>query len=504
MIKKNIIANLLGRAWSVIVNLVCVPLYISILGIESFGLIGFYSVLVASIYILEFGLGATITRSMAQEHRSLEEKDSVRDLARTMEVLFWGISVMVSLVLIIVVSIGNQTWVNTETISPQKLTAALILMCVSVLFQFPASFYSSGLVGMERQVKQNLLNSTFSVLRNVGGILLLLYAKNDVLVFFGWQLLTNIIQLICFAYFFWKNIVSGSRWPKFDFYQFKKVWPFTVGVGLTGFITFFLSQLDKLIISRIMPMSSFGYYNVANQISTATTTGSSAIFVAYLPRMTRLKSIGENERLKIAFHQGCQVVALVVIPASCIIMFFAHDLIQIWTRNPEIANMSSTIVVLLVAGSLFNSLSGMAYDLTLAFGWSRFGFYQNLVAVVLIVPLLIVLIRSYGMVGAGIAWLALNIGYFLISVPIVLKRLMKGELYHWLAVDSLRPLLICVFISFVARLAIDQALDEWVLIVVLFFVWLIATLITTLALPAIRPYLFSILKKYRYSVHGKQ
>jgi len=504
MIKKNILANLFGRIWSATINLVCVPLYISILGIESYGLIGFYSVVVASIYILEFGLGATITRSLAQEYKSLEEKDSVRDLARTMEVIFWGISVMTSLILIIAVTVGHQTWVNTETISPHKLVTVLVMMCVSIVFQFPASFYSSGLAGMERQLQQNILNSTFTTLRNLGGILLLLYFKNDVLVFFGWQVLTNIIQVSCFAYFFWNAIVSGSRSPKFALHQFKKVWRFTAGVGLTGIVTFFLSQLDKLIISRMLPMTSFAYYNVANQISTTTRMGSSAIFVAYFPRMTNLKSIGDNDRLRNAFHQGCQVISLLVIPASCIIMFFAHDLIQIWTRSSEIAAVSSTITVLLVAGSLFNSLSGIPYDLTLVFGWSRFGFYQNLIAAILIVPLLIVLIFSYGAIGAGIAWLVLNIGYSLISVPIIVKRLMQGELYHWLIVDTLRPLCICLAITFVAKLAISQALDGWALIVVLFFVWLIATFITTLALPTIKPYLFSILKKYRYSLSGKQ
>jgi len=497
MIKKNIAANLFGRVWSAIINLVCVPLYIRILGVESYGLIGFYTVLVASIFILEFGLGATITRSLSHTYTSQEEKDGVRDLSRTMESFFWIISIVISLVLIAIITLGKKTWVNADTISKQELITALVLMCVSIMFQFPASYYSSGLGGMERQVLQNILSSIFTTLRTVGGILLLIYVNNDVLIFFEWQLLVNVLQVISYAYFFWKAMVKGSRAPRFDIGQFKKVWQFTAGVGLTGIVTFFLSQLDKLLISRLMPMTIFAYYNVANQVAVTTRMGSSAIFVAYFPRMNKLRSEGNNKGLRDAFHQGCQVISLLVLPASFIIIFFASDLINLWTNNITIATMASNITILLVAGSILNSFAGIPYDLSLVYGWSRFGFYQNLFAAIVIVPLLVVLIIYFGAIGAGIAWLILNFGYTVISVPILLKRYLKGELSKWFIIDTGLPLLICLVLTFLSKLLIGPGLKGLVLVPVLLTIWMVITLLIALVLPSMRIHLYSFAKKYR-------
>ncbi|MDE2060547.1 MAG: hypothetical protein KGL31_00010 [candidate division NC10 bacterium] len=45
MVKRNIIANTLGRGWSMLMGLVFVPLYIKFLGMEAYGLIGFFATL---------------------------------------------------------------------------------------------------------------------------------------------------------------------------------------------------------------------------------------------------------------------------------------------------------------------------------------------------------------------------------------------------------------------------------------------------------------------------
>jgi O-antigen/teichoic acid export membrane protein len=45
MIRRNIVANMIGRAWGVLSVYLFIPLYLKFLGIEAFGLVGFYSTL---------------------------------------------------------------------------------------------------------------------------------------------------------------------------------------------------------------------------------------------------------------------------------------------------------------------------------------------------------------------------------------------------------------------------------------------------------------------------
>ncbi|MEN8215666.1 MAG: hypothetical protein ABFS56_04685 [Pseudomonadota bacterium] len=61
-IKLNIIANFAGKAWTVLMSLAFVPLYIKFIGVEAYGLIGFFVTLQAVFGLLDLGLSTTLFR----------------------------------------------------------------------------------------------------------------------------------------------------------------------------------------------------------------------------------------------------------------------------------------------------------------------------------------------------------------------------------------------------------------------------------------------------------
>lgn len=60
LVRKNIIANLTGSGWVALMSFAFVPLYIHFMGIESYGLVGFYLTLQALFAVLDMGLTATV------------------------------------------------------------------------------------------------------------------------------------------------------------------------------------------------------------------------------------------------------------------------------------------------------------------------------------------------------------------------------------------------------------------------------------------------------------
>ncbi len=60
----------------------------------------------------------------------------------------------------------------------------------------------------------------------------------------------------------------------------------------------------------------------------------------------------------------------------------------------------------------------------------------------MIIPLLLIIVPKYGAVGAAFAWLILNFGYILFSLPIVHAKLMRGELLQWVLSDFGLPSLV--------------------------------------------------------------
>ena len=93
-IRINILANLAGKAWSALMGLAFVPLYIEYMGIESFGLVGFFVTLVGVTTILDMGLTTTLNRELARLSALPDAAAEMRTLLHTLEIIYWGIAIL--------------------------------------------------------------------------------------------------------------------------------------------------------------------------------------------------------------------------------------------------------------------------------------------------------------------------------------------------------------------------------------------------------------------------
>ncbi|MFA6198778.1 MAG: polysaccharide biosynthesis protein, partial [Patescibacteria group bacterium] len=62
----NLLAGLANSIWSALVGLAVVPFYLKYLGIEAYGLIGFFVTTQAVLSLLDMGMAPTINREVAR------------------------------------------------------------------------------------------------------------------------------------------------------------------------------------------------------------------------------------------------------------------------------------------------------------------------------------------------------------------------------------------------------------------------------------------------------
>ena len=96
--KSNLFANFAGSGVAALLQLAFIPFYIKFLGIEAYGLIGFYILLQAVLQVLDLGLGPTMNREMARYSVQPDKAGEARDFTRTLEIGYWilGISALIS------------------------------------------------------------------------------------------------------------------------------------------------------------------------------------------------------------------------------------------------------------------------------------------------------------------------------------------------------------------------------------------------------------------------
>jgi len=184
-LKLELAANLTGSAWSMVVQLLCIPLYIKFLGIEAYGLIGFYLMLQAMLQVLDLGLSPTMNREMARYSVQPERANEARDLVRTLEVGYWLIGVIIGLALVLASPWIATHWIKASSLPIRSVKQAVTLMGILAVLQWPVSFYQGGLMGLRKQVLFNVFRIIAASVSNGGAVLVLWLASPTIQAFFS-------------------------------------------------------------------------------------------------------------------------------------------------------------------------------------------------------------------------------------------------------------------------------------------------------------------------------
>lgn len=454
---RNVLANFAGQGWSTIIALVVVPFYIRLMGIEAYGLVGFYVTLQSAISLLDFGMSTTINRELARSRVSPPTPEP-HDLVRTMEAAYWAIGVVVGGTIVAGSGVIATSWLNPRALAGETVRQGVALMGLAIAVQAPRAFYTGALFGLERHVLLNGVNIVVATARSVGAVAVLYLVSPTVITFFVWQILVGGAHVALLGAGVWRSLPAPTRAPRVRPGLLRTIWRFAAGVSLTAALGLILHQLDKVVLSKLLTLELLGYYMLASMVANALGLLSSPFFTGIFPRLAAYVGTGDHAKVRELYHQGSQFVAATVIPAAVVVGLFSYELLLLWTYNPSTARMTAPIATLLVAGTALNSLVGLAYELQVAHGWTRLGVYKNALAAVALVPLLLFLTGRYGPTGAATVWVLLNTGYLLVELPIMHRRLLRGELWSWYDHVILRPTIVALTIALAVRMVLPPGL----------------------------------------------
>jgi O-antigen/teichoic acid export membrane protein len=495
LLKKNIVANFAGSTWQAFMSLIFIPLYIKFMGIESWGLIGIFATLQAAFGLLDMGLSSTLNREMARLSVLPNKEQEMRNLVRTLEMLYWGIAVFVGIAVAALSPFIAHHWVKAEQLSPKTIEQAVLIMGFVIALQMPVGFYSGGLMGLQKQVLLNTINVGISTLRGAGAVLILWLVSPTIQAFFLWQIVISIINTFFLAVFLWRRLPLSDNKTVFQKQLLKGIWRFTAGMSGITVLAVILTQLDKIILSKMLSLETFGYYTLASMVALSLGRISMPVFYSIYPRLTQLVSIDDQDGLKQLYHKSCQLIAVLILPIAIVIAFFSYEILFLWMRNPETANKTYLIVTILICGTAINGLMSIPYGLQLASGWTSLSVFKNVIAVILLVPLIIYMTKHYGATGAALAWFFLNVGYIFFEIPIMHRRLLRQEKWRWYLQDVCLPLSICLFVIGLGRMFMSDSMSQVMMLLYLIIISALAILTAAITTPVTRGWMFIKVKK---------
>lgn len=442
--KKNLVANFVGNGWAALMAVILIPLYIQFLGIEAWGLIGIFASLQGMCALLDLGLSTTLNREMARLSAQQNKAQEMRDLLRTLELIYWAFAAVIGVSVFALAPLLANHWVQASELSPEIVKNAIRVMGLAISLQWPFGLYSGGLLGLQRQVLFSGINVSVATLRGAGAVLILWKVSPTVQAFFFWQVVINLLQTSLAGWFLWHNLPHTHIGASFQTELLRGTWRFAAGISGITVLAVILTQMDRIILSRLLSLEVFGYYVLAGAVAASIYLLVLPVFSALCPRFTQLVSLGDEAGLKRLYHHSCQLMSVLILPVTIVIVLFSKEILLLWTGNFTTVANSYLLLSILVMGTALNGLMHLPYALQLAYGWTKLAFYLNVAAVLSLVPLMILVTCAYGAVGAAFIWVILNGALFLFSIGIMHRRLLKGELWRWCFEDIGLPLAIAL------------------------------------------------------------
>src|ERR1051326_729819 len=443
MIQQNILANVIGRACGDLSVYLFVPLYLKFLGIEAYGLVGFYSTLVGVLSFADMGFTATLNREMARLSARDDNAKDRADLVRTYESAYLGLCLVIVIALWALAPLIANHWLRSQRLRPAELTSAIRLMGVAIAFQMPAGLYIGGLMGLERQGRVNLLQIAWGAFKGLGALLVLWLFSPTIVAFALWQAISNIAYCLSARFTLWRAVLDGSTQirPRFAWKAMTNTWRYAAVMAALAIVSALLTQTDKLAGSKMLPLEMLGYYSIAAALATVPSTLAGPIATAVFPRLTALVTLEDRGALTRLYHRTCELVAVVTIPAALTTAMFAGDLLVAWTGSTITTERAGVAASLLLLGQLIQATAVVPFYLALASNSVNLKLEVGIASVIIITPLLFYLVSKYGIVGAGLSWLVMNLCSAPPCLYVLHRRFLPGELQTWLTRDIGRPLL---------------------------------------------------------------
>jgi O-antigen/teichoic acid export membrane protein len=452
---RNVAAAFASSVWSALLGFIAVPLYLHYLGIEAYGLIGFFATTQALFQILDLGLAPAVNRELARFSASGAREEAQR-LLHTLAVIYWSVAVLIVALMLVLAAPIAEHWLSAKQLPRETVMRSLMLMGCVIACRWPVALYQAALNGMQLLTVSSGVNIAAATASYGGAVAALAFVSPTLEMFFVWQTVVGLAHAVVMRRAAWRALGSHAG-TRFALADLKRIWRFSASMSAITLSALVFTQLDKVVLSKLLPLEEFGHYMLASSVAAALYILTTPLFNAVYPRFSALVMTGHVAAVAELYRLGTRLLATVLFPTAIAMAAFAEDFVTVWTHDAALARDVAPIIGLLALGSALHGVMYFPYALQLAYGMPRLALQINLALMVVLVPLILVLATVLGAVGGALAWLTLHCLYVLLGTGLTHRKLLVGIGTRWLLSDVGVPLALSLVIVVTGHYLVQRA-----------------------------------------------
>lgn len=420
-LKLNIIASYVSQIYLIIISIAILPIYIKYMGVEAYGLVGFFAMLQGLFNLLDFGLTPTISRQTAHYNAGSETALNFRRLFRALSLIFVIIAIIGGGSLFLLDNYIAEHWLKLDNLNLEDVLFCLQVMAVCVALRWITGLYRGVISGFERIVWLSVVNSLIATLRFPGVLLYMYYFGFTIRSFFVFQFVTALLEFFILAIKS-HRLLPATLATEAIGWSIKPVRPvltFALTIAVTSSVWVLFTQLDKFVLSGVLPLADYGYFTLAVLVAGGILQLSAPISAPIMPRMARLEAEHQHEQMRQVYLNATQFIAVVVVTAGIVLAGVAKPVLYAWTGDMVLANQAAPILRLYALGNALLALAAFPYYLQFAKGNLKYHLIGNIGGVIILVPAIVWAASHYGGIGAGWVWFIIQLIYLVFWVSYV-------------------------------------------------------------------------------------
>lgn len=382
--------------------------------------------------------GREVARLKAQPQLAYQ----LRSVVRSLEFIFVIIATIIFSIIFFSRSWISLKWLTVNELDIGDVTTCIGIVAIIVCLRWVSSLYRSGINAYEQQVWMNVVDIVLVTLRSPIALVIVIFSKGNILYYFSYQLFLVFIELLVIANRFYGLLPKvNQKLTLVNIDELKRIAPFALGIAYTGGIWVITTQLDKLLLSKMLSLAEYGYFSLIATVSAGLSILSGPISKAVLPRMTVLLSQGKEVEMLGLYRKASRLVVCVVAPVTMVLALFAKEIVYVWTGNFDAAEWVAPVLPLYVIGNGLLTIISFQYYLQYAHGKLKLHVAYNTGYILITAPLIFYAVFNHGQIGAGYVWLGCQLCTLFVWMPYIHRVFAPGLHWKWFINDFIFPVL---------------------------------------------------------------
>ena len=399
---RAISSNLIFFTINAVFFLVITPVLIRVMGEEFYGL---WMILMALMLFSNVGtLGInTIVMKFSSEVISDEKKNIFYNQVVTSGyIIVFAMAMLMAILLFVsrnIIVDRLDTTVAYKMQFKQAITWSIFGLFPQFVSRVPQGFLLGQLENHTVR-KTELLASIFLF----GGAALIAWVEKNLALIAVWNLVINLLILGLYLASI-RHYLSPLLW-KPDWQTLRRMFAFSKWMSVQSLAIALFQQFDRVLVGIVLGPALAGVYSVGTSIALRLSMVVGQITEVMVPYASLKETLGDSKKLYSIFRQLSRYISLLIAGFGSFLIIWMPEILSLWI-SPEYAKKYATVFQILIVAYSLLSLCRPAHQALVGMGQVKFAAIIYLFSTLLMLMGVLLSARSFGLIGAVSANLAL-------------------------------------------------------------------------------------------------